>query len=131
MDTEPAKAGRGGMPDAPHPSAPTPSPGAIRACEYLEPWSAEDARCLEVFFFFQAEDGIRDLTVTGVQTCALPIFNGPFPILAGKYGSAGDQYPAYAAYDSDLGTPAYGDSWGAKSGTWKLAPNREDRKSVV
>src|SRR2546430_7173443 len=29
------------------------------------------------FFFFQAEDGIRDLTVTGVQTCALPIsFHG-------------------------------------------------------
>src|SRR6266542_5995822 len=25
------------------------------------------------FFFFQAEDGIRDATVTGVQTCALPI----------------------------------------------------------
>src|SRR2546430_8314083 len=29
---------------------------------------------LVLFFFFQAEDGIRDLTVTGVQTCALPIF---------------------------------------------------------
>src|SRR2546427_2556742 len=28
------------------------------------------------FFFFQAEDGIRDLTVTGVQTCALPISAG-------------------------------------------------------
>src|SRR5256886_13473803 len=28
---------------------------------------------LRIFFFFQAEDGIRDLTVTGVQTCALPI----------------------------------------------------------
>src|SRR2546430_11104351 len=28
---------------------------------------------LMLFFFFQAEDGIRDLTVTGVQTCALPI----------------------------------------------------------
>src|SRR5215813_14622071 len=27
----------------------------------------------EVFFFFQAEDGIRDADVTGVQTCALPI----------------------------------------------------------
>src|SRR5688572_31253538 len=27
-------------------------------------------------FFFQAEDGIRDLTVTGVQTCALPISEG-------------------------------------------------------
>src|SRR2546430_4927627 len=31
------------------------------------------SRVLYVFFFFQAEDGIRDLTVTGVQTCALPI----------------------------------------------------------
>src|SRR2546430_17218814 len=30
--------------------------------------------CSLCFFFFQAEDGIRDLTVTGVQTCALPIF---------------------------------------------------------
>src|SRR2546430_13180774 len=28
-------------------------------------------------FFFQAEDGIRDLTVTGVQTCALPISGEP------------------------------------------------------
>src|SRR2546429_9225197 len=30
--------------------------------------------CLYCFFFFQAEDGIRDVAVTGVQTCALPIF---------------------------------------------------------
>src|SRR6266516_852375 len=29
------------------------------------------------FFFFQAEDGIRDRTVTGVQTCALPIWCSP------------------------------------------------------
>src|SRR2546425_5275823 len=29
------------------------------------------------FFFFQAEDGIRDKLVTGVQTCALPIFASP------------------------------------------------------
>src|SRR5688572_684384 len=29
--------------------------------------------CSPLCFFFQAEDGIRDLTVTGVQTCALPI----------------------------------------------------------
>src|SRR6266478_10130195 len=37
------------------------------------------------FFFFQAEDGIRDLTVTGVQTCALPIFVGVIgPNGAGK-----------------------------------------------
>src|SRR5256886_12143556 len=31
-----------------------------------------------LLFFFQAEDGIRDLTVTGVQTCALPISRGLF-----------------------------------------------------
>src|SRR5690554_7790200 len=34
-----------------------------------------------VFFFFQAEDGIRDADVTGVQTCALPIYH---PWLAAK-----------------------------------------------
>src|SRR2546430_5926620 len=33
-----------------------------------------DYQYLRLHFFFQAEDGIRDLTVTGVQTCALPIF---------------------------------------------------------
>src|SRR3989337_2662617 len=33
------------------------------------------------FFFFQAEDGIRDATVTGVQTCALPISAGPVLIV--------------------------------------------------
>src|SRR5580658_10783695 len=36
---------------------------------------------LFVFFFFQAEDGIRDYKVTGVQTCALPIW----PVI--KYGN--------------------------------------------
>src|SRR2546430_6666174 len=50
-----------------------------------------------VFFFFQAEDGIRDLTVTGVQTCALPISQGLFEFknrstglasTAGKYAAA-------------------------------------------
>src|SRR5699024_942655 len=35
------------------------------------PWSAGSA--LSCIFFFQAEDGIRDRNVTGVQTCALPI----------------------------------------------------------
>src|SRR5437868_11616318 len=38
---------------------------------------------LFLFFFFQAEDGIRDRNVTGVQTCALPICDrgeiGPWP----------------------------------------------------
>src|SRR2546422_4836503 len=32
-------------------------------------------RIFTIFFFFQAEDGIRDVAVTGVQTCALPIWS--------------------------------------------------------
>src|SRR5688572_7573508 len=41
------------------------------------------------FFFFQAEDGIRDLTVTGVQTCALPILRKAFEGSAVKIGGLG------------------------------------------
>src|SRR2546430_6525675 len=40
--------------------------------------SVDSAFVFCFFFFFQAEDGIRDLTVTGVQTCALPIFAQAF-----------------------------------------------------
>src|SRR5690625_5513900 len=46
---------------------------------------------LILFFFFQAEDGIRDGHVTGVQTCALPIYQeseislkSPKPVVASK-----------------------------------------------
>src|SRR5438876_6301846 len=39
-------------------------------------WTCRHAIALCVFFFFQAEDGIRDGRVTGVQTCALPISVG-------------------------------------------------------
>src|SRR2546429_4444373 len=37
------------------------------------------SRCIIFFFFFQAEDGIRDVAVTGVQTCALPISGRSWP----------------------------------------------------
>src|SRR5256886_7454790 len=61
------------------------------------------------FFFFQAEDGIRDLTVTGVQTCALPISLVFFVMRAGQ----GD--PALSAL-GDLATPeaiaAFHKRWG-------------------
>src|SRR5207244_9283716 len=36
-------------------------------------WIARACSCSTIVFFFQAEDGIRDDLVTGVQTCALPI----------------------------------------------------------
>src|SRR5256885_4077249 len=52
-------------------SAYTRQDGAGR-CQILERRARH--RC----FFFQAEDGIRDYKVTGVQTCALPIFLVPF-----------------------------------------------------
>src|SRR5688500_19517120 len=38
-----------------------------------------------VFFFFQAEDGIRDYKVTGVQTCALPISYDRPPLSKGLW----------------------------------------------
>src|SRR6266852_8151964 len=40
------------------------------------------------FFFFQAEDGIRDATVTGVQTCALPIYPGAGVLCGSGTGAA-------------------------------------------
>src|SRR5689334_9397508 len=56
------------------------------------------------FFFFQAEDGIRDGTVTGVQTCALPISNELF--VADGYGNH-----RVAVFDADSGN--FKRMWGA------------------
>src|SRR2546430_8949286 len=83
------------------------------------------------FFFFQAEDGIRDLTVTGVQTCALPI-----SVKAGRFFSGiGYLNPQHAhtwdfvdnplAYQAMLGTQ-FGDD-GVQL-TW-LAPTEIGRAS--
>ena len=47
-----------------------------------------DVVCL-IFFFFQAEDGIRDYKVTGVQTCALPICLPGAAGIAGRDGAPG------------------------------------------
>src|SRR5215475_8686918 len=52
--------------------------------------------CTVFFFFFQAEDGIRDFHVTGVQTCALPISIATSAVLAVVYphmtGLGGDAF---------------------------------------
>src|SRR5689334_1449435 len=57
------------------------------------------------FFFFQAEDGIRDGTVTGVQTCALPIWAGGYSstgttnleaLFAGTWTTVGANYTVAA-----------------------------------
>src|SRR5689334_24471439 len=86
---------------------------------------------LYIFFFFQAEDGIRDGTVTGVQTCALPISNANGP---GSSGFGGSVRPRSS---SVLGASVI---WGLVSGgahaasaTWPPGrrTRRVDRKSVV
>src|SRR5260370_24810311 len=62
------------------------------------------------FFFFQAEDGIRDSSVTGVQTCALPILRAGIEQGLGLRGVAGihgarqladgaTEAPAFAQHD--------------------------------
>src|SRR5690606_39753461 len=48
-----------------------PCTALLEPAAFFSRWSA----LVVVFFFFQAEDGIRDFHVTGVQTCALPIFS--------------------------------------------------------
>src|SRR5690554_5795784 len=48
-------------------------PTATREIQYLNAKGALTYTDISGFFFFQAEDGIRDADVTGVQSCALPI----------------------------------------------------------
>src|SRR5258706_5117175 len=49
------------------------------------------SKCRLAVFFFQAEDGIRDWSVTGVQTCALPISNMRDRMLRGVNSSDNDE----------------------------------------
>src|SRR5207248_4978804 len=69
-----------------------------------------DRSIIHRYFFFQAEDGIRDRTVTGVQTCALPIYRAvPFgdfePLLAVDAdfdGGFGDRGASALGTDADV-----------------------------
>src|SRR5258708_3631676 len=63
-----------------------------------------------VFFFFQAEDGIRDDLVTGVQTCALPIYNSPLPDRNTDAGCNTAPFPCHGA------APAAGSPGGCPAG---------------
>jgi hypothetical protein len=48
---------------------------------------------------------------------------GPVPVAAGKRGYCTRSGPLAALYDSADGTPAFGDAWGPRNGTWKLKKN--------
>src|SRR3989454_12682441 len=101
------------------------------------------------FFFFQAEDGIRDYKVTGVQTCALPIcprhssadafrrrrFGGQehavrraFPDGAPATGGARRAQPRKA--ESSGGRPRTGERGGGEEGEagWGAAPLKKKKK---
>src|SRR2546430_12277631 len=74
------------------------------------------------FFFFQAEDGIRDLTVTGVQTCALPISDAQFlaALRRGVRDDGARLYPAMPFTSYTFLTDA--DALAIKAYLFSLAP---------
>src|SRR5205807_5923981 len=96
------------------------------------------SRSVFIFFFFQAEDGIREYKVTGVQTCALPIFTPGFVVTV----STAPGPSVFSATDASL-TFAYfaraccalltaSCTIGASTRTLCFAlPAESDRKSVV
>src|SRR5690606_8303298 len=71
-----------------------------------------------LFFFFQAEDGIRDFHVTGVQTCALPIYL-PF-----GFSFRTNFTPRYEFYERYNHESAAHQDWGARGGN----ASRQQRK---
>src|SRR5690349_22172499 len=88
---------------------------------------------VEVHFFFQAEDGIRDLYVTGVQTCALPICIPCSPSRSCAQAAAGSA--STSAVTSSAGPPADSRNAGIHSTmcrtTSRATHPSQDRKSVV
>src|SRR3712207_1952695 len=75
-------------------------------------------------FFFQAEDGIRDIGVTGVQTCALPIFRSdPMVIVAGDSG-VGKSSLCRAAVAPQVEAGALSDGEGPRWTVRRLQPGR-------
>src|SRR6266542_7036160 len=81
------------------------------------------------FFFFQAEDGIRDATVTGVQTCALPISRRsagapralPGTATALSWGSSAASWLCSGTTGSTPGCPP----------SWRTTPPRHDDRRAV
>src|SRR2546430_11346332 len=81
----------------------------LSECFKYEQSPINDARVIFFFFFFQAEDGIRDLTVTGVQTCALPISTARISLagvlrkMRGKKAAVSDFSPPFACAEDTGG----------------------------
>src|SRR5256885_9378511 len=104
---------------------------AVRADSLGEGGDCVASGCLVImFFFFQAEDGIRDYKVTGVQTCALPIWLRFSAISAGNSDHSCGITANNAAYC--WGGNFYGQLGNETTTGQAVAnPTPGDRKSVV
>src|SRR3712207_8590079 len=83
-----------------------------------------------VAFFFQAEDGIRDIGVTGVQTCALPISSDlPAPSPWRRYVALGDSFTEGLS-DPDPARPGEFRGWADRLAEHLAAavPRSEERR---
>src|SRR5207248_7058877 len=77
------------------------------------------------FFFFQAEDGIRDRTVTGVQTCALPISSNANPERHGDLRPVSGVWGA--ARESARSRRRFGAQWASRDGAYGRLGLRKTR----
>src|SRR2546425_8854630 len=76
------------------------------------------------FFFFQAEDGIRDKLVTGVQTCALPIYRR-----RPRHARGGGPRARFAAAPRGRGRPRAGARAPARAGGGRSEERRVGKES--
>src|SRR5690606_39794779 len=86
------------------------------------------------FFFFQAEDGIRDFHVTGVQTCALPILQERLPRRQGKRADTLLESPRFrAGYDFLLLREIAGEETGGLGDWWTRYQEVDDatRRAMI
>src|SRR2546427_795375 len=93
---------------------------SLNAISFRFAWLASS---MASFFFFQAEDGIRVLTVTGVQTCALPPAR-PRHRLDRRWAGSPPRRATIAAADAMWGVP------GAHSGVREVRLPQRGRKTM-
>src|SRR2546429_7115841 len=79
------------------------------------------------FFFFQAEDGIRDVAVTGVQTCALPISDGAALAAARQAAEQRLSGARRSAKSADAARRAAEDALGREEPRWNEWMARRER----
>src|SRR5437867_6645314 len=97
----------------------------------MQEWQSDSSVVLVPFFFFQAEDGILDRTVTGVQTCALPI--SAAPTIAAMTRRSGFVARSRLRHGRDRWSGGASRHACRREGGQETAPREQgrDRKSVV